>query len=77
MPNEIFTTYGLRIREASPFPHTIVVELANESRFGWYVPTTDAIDAGDYESVQNRYAPGAGDKIVDEAVIMLKELYIQ
>lgn len=75
MPNEIFVEYGLKIKENSPFEYTIVVELANDSRRYWYVPTAEAIRKGGYEVVQNRYAPDAGDKLVDEAVKSLKNLH--
>jgi len=77
LANEVFVDYGLRIRKASPFPHTFVVELANDSHFAWYMPTREAVESGDYESIQNRYAAGAGDLIAADAINLLQQLYSQ
>ena len=73
LPGEIFVELGLLIKEASPFPYTIVAELAN----GWvsYVPDRKAYPEGSYEVMSARCAPGCGEKMVDAAVRMLIEMH--
>ena len=72
LPGEIFVELGLAIKEASPFEHTIIAELANGS-IG-YVPTRLAYGQGNYEVVSARCAKGSGEKLVDAAVTLLKGL---
>jgi hypothetical protein len=72
LPGEIFVGLGLAIKEASPFEHTIIAELANGS-IG-YVPTRRAYDQGNYEVVSARCAEGSGEKLVEAAVGLLKGL---
>ena len=73
LPGEIFVELGLLIKEASPFPYTIVAELAN----GWvsYVPDRKAYPEGSYEVMSARCASGCGEKMVDAAVRMLIEMH--
>ena len=75
VPAEYFTKLGLDIKNRSPFRHTLVAELAND----WigYLPDLDAHKLGGYQvwTGYHSYAePGTGERIVDEAVAMLKEL---
>jgi len=49
MPGEVFVEAQLAIKEKSPFPHTIVVGLAND--YVGYVPTRAAFGEGGYEVV--------------------------
>ena len=56
LPGEIFVELGLAIKQDSPFPHTIIAELANGS-IG-YVPSRRAYAQGNYEVVSAR-APRA------------------
>lgn len=72
LPGEIFTELGMAIKKASPFPHTIVVSLANGS-IG-YVPDSRAYPQGAYEPVSARCAQGAGEMLVETALDLLKEL---
>jgi hypothetical protein len=72
LPGEIFVELGLAIKQASPFPHTIIAELANGS-IG-YIPTRRAYTQGNYEVVSARCAAGSGEMLVDAAIKMLKEL---
>jgi neutral ceramidase len=72
LPGEIFVELGLAIKEASPFEHTIIAELANGS-IG-YVPTRRAYGEGNYEVVSARCARGSGEKLVEAAVGLLKGL---
>ncbi len=73
LPGEIFVELGLAIKQASPFPLTIVAELANED-IG-YVPNREAYPQGAYEPVSARVAAGSGEMLVDTAVRLLTELF--
>ncbi|MCE5309913.1 MAG: hypothetical protein LLG20_19950 [Acidobacteriales bacterium] len=73
LPGEIFSELGAAIKKASPFPNTIVVELANDS-IG-YIPSRRAFPQGSYEVISTRCAEGSGEMLVDAAVRMLKEMY--
>jgi hypothetical protein len=73
LPGEIFVELGLALKQDSPFPHTIIAELANGSV--GYVPARRAYAQGNYEVVSARCAEGSGELLVDTAVRLLKELY--
>ncbi len=75
LPGEIFTELGLAIKQDSPFPHTIVAELANGS-IG-YIPSSRAYAQGNYEVVSARCAQGSGKRLVDAAVRSLKVLHAE
>ncbi len=75
VPAEFFTVFGLEIKRRSPFPHTIVAELAND----WigYLPDREAHSLGGYQTWMglHSYAEiGTGERVVDEAVALLEEL---
>ena len=73
LPGEVFVELGLAIKRASPFPLTVVAELANDD-IG-YVPNREAYPQGAYEPVSARVAQGSGEMLVDAAVRLLTELY--
>jgi neutral ceramidase len=73
LPGEIFVELGLAIKQDTPFPHTIIAELANGS-IG-YIPTRRAYTQGNYEVVSARCAEGSGELLVDAAIRLLKELH--
>ncbi len=73
LPGEVFVELGISIRHASPFRHTLVVELANGS-IG-YIPTQRAYAEGNYEVVSARVGEGSGELLVAAAQRMLKALY--
>jgi neutral ceramidase len=73
IPGEVFVELGLAIRRASPFPTTLVIELANDNGPA-YIPTRKAFEESGYEVLASRLAAGGGEKIVDEAVKLLREL---
>jgi hypothetical protein len=73
LPGEIFTELGLAIKQDSPFPQTIVAELANGS-IG-YIPSRRAYTQGNYEVVSARCAQGSGERLVEAAVKILTELH--
>ena len=58
LPGEIFTELGLAIKQDSPFPQTIIAELANGS-IG-YIPSRRAYAQGNYEVVSARCDRGIG-----------------
>ncbi len=66
MPGEIFVNLGKTLKLLSPFPHTMLDELANGS-IG-YVPDRSAYPQGAYEVVSSRLAPGGGERMVDSAI---------
>jgi hypothetical protein len=72
LPGEIFVDLGLAIKNASPFPVTMVVELAQDCPD--YVPTRKAFAEGSYETVCSWIQPGGGEKLVQTAVDLLNEL---
>ncbi len=72
LPSEIFVNLGLAIKAASPFKTTLVIELSNESVA--YIPTKQAFLEGSYEVMNSRVERGTGEKLVEAAVGLLKEL---
>ncbi len=73
LPGEIFAELGLAIKQDSPFARTIIAELANGA-IG-YIPARRAYAQGNYEVVSARCAAGSGERLVDAAVGLLKDLY--
>jgi neutral ceramidase len=73
LPGEIFVELGTAIKTASPFPQTIVAELANGSIS--YVPNREAYPQGNYEVVSARCAEGGGEMLVDSALRQLRAAY--
>jgi len=75
LPGEIFAAFGRQIRAASPFRHTLVVELANGCH--GYVPTRQAFRGGGYETWlarSSKLMPEAGERMVECATALLKEI---
>jgi neutral ceramidase len=72
LPSEIFVEIGLAIKAASPFKTTLVIELANDDIA--YIPTKQAFAEGSYEITNSRVEPGTGEKLVEAAIGLLKEL---
>lgn len=73
VPGELFTELGMSIKRRSPFPHTIVVEMANGNLS--YIPTRRAFEQGNYEPTSARSGPGSGEKLVDTAVQLLEQMH--
>ncbi len=76
-PAEYFCRYGLELKEGSPFPFTMPVELANGCV--GYVPTVDAFgpQGGGYETRLTAYSNleiTAGDKIRDGLLELSRSL---
>lgn len=72
LPGEVFVDLGLAIKRASPFRHTLVVELANDNPA--YIPTEKAFKEGSYETVNSRIVPGGGERLAEAAIQLLKEV---
>ncbi|MEX2140646.1 MAG: neutral/alkaline non-lysosomal ceramidase N-terminal domain-containing protein [Pirellulales bacterium] len=72
LPAEVFVELGLAIKRASPFKTTLVIELANDDPA--YIPTKKAFAEGSYETVNSRVVPGSGERMVEAAAKLLKEL---
>jgi sugar phosphate isomerase/epimerase len=72
LPGEVFVELGLAIKNTSPFPTTLVVELCQDDC--GYIPTRKAFAEGSYETVNSRIAPGGGEMMVEAAIGLLKEL---
>jgi sugar phosphate isomerase/epimerase len=72
LPGEVFVDLGLAIKKASPFKHTLVIELCQDAP--GYIPTKKAFAEGSYETVNSRIAPGGGEKMAEAAIRLLEEL---
>ncbi len=73
LPGEVFVELGLAIKQLSPFRTTLVVELANDNPA--YIPTRAAFADGGYEVVNSRIEAGGGERLVETAVRLLRELH--
>jgi hypothetical protein len=73
VPGELMVELGLDIKARSPFDHTMVIELANDSV--GYLPTRKAYDEGGYEPEASLFQPGCGELIADTAVDLLTQLF--
>jgi hypothetical protein len=73
LPGEVFVELGLSIKQASPFKHTFIVELANGS-IG-YIPNKPAYAEGNYEVVSARCAAGSGEMLVTAAAKLLGAMF--
>ncbi len=76
VPAEYFTVLGLEIKRRSPFPYTVVAELAND----WigYLPDRKAHQLGGYQTWMGLHCyaeVGTGERMAEAAVSMLKELW--
>jgi len=72
-PGEMFTQFGLNVKQDSPFPITITVELANGAL--GYIPNRQAYPQGAYEVESTRLKPGAGEILMDSAESQLAAIF--
>jgi len=72
LPGEVFVELGLAIKQASPFQTTLVIELCNDAP--GYIPTKKAFAEGSYETVNSRIESGGGERLVEAAVRLLRQL---
>jgi hypothetical protein len=73
LPGEMFVELGLAIKQASPFRHTFIAELANGA-IG-YIPNRPAYVEGNYEPISARCAAGSGELLVESAVRQLRAVF--
>jgi neutral ceramidase len=73
LPGELFVELGLALKKRSPFPHTLVVSLANGNP--GYIPDRRSYAEGNYEPESSRVVPGSGEALVDAAARLLGELH--
>jgi hypothetical protein len=69
---EVFNELGKAIKSNSPFHPTFILTHCNGA--AGYVPTQASYPAGGYEVESSQFAPGAGERLAEEAVRMLKAL---
>src|SRR5690606_7222940 len=72
LPGEIFTEFGLNLKNASPFRYTMIHSLANGA-IG-YVPNLRAYPERAREDMATRCAPGSGERLVEAATHLLIKL---
>ena len=73
LPGEVFVQLGLDLKLDSPYPQTMIAELANGS-IG-YIPNMRAYPQGNYEVVSARCAAGSGEKLIATAIRLLKDTH--
>ncbi len=76
-PFELFMDYGARIRARSKAPQTFLVQLADGSGNGCYLPTQRALDGGHYSAIikSNWVGPEGGKMLVEETLASINELF--
>lgn len=76
-PAELFSIYGVKVKQASPFEVTFVSSLTNG--YCGYVPTVEAFRHGGYETYRtvytSRLAKDAGDRILQESIDLLRAVH--
>jgi hypothetical protein len=72
LPAEVFVELGMALKRASPFPRTVVSELANDMLD--YIPNLRAFPEQGYESTTARCSPGCGELLVHKATELLVDL---
>jgi len=76
-PTELFSIYGVKIKQASPYKVTFVSSLTNG--YCGYVPTVEAFRHGGYETYRtvytSRLAKDAGEQILQESIDLLRAVH--
>jgi hypothetical protein len=72
LPGEVFVELGLAIKQGSPYPTTLVVELTNCVETV-YIPTRAAYAGGGYEVTNSAVEPGSGEMLVEAALKLLRQ----
>jgi hypothetical protein len=76
-PAELFSIYGVKIKQSSPFKVTFVSSLTNG--YCGYVPTVEAFGHGGYETYRtvhtSRLAKDAGELILHESIDLLRAVH--
>lgn len=76
-PFELFMDYGARIRARGNALQTFLVQLADGSGDGFYLPTERALAGGHYSALikSNWVGPEGGTILVDRTVAMINTLF--
>jgi hypothetical protein len=76
-PFELFVDYGTRMRARSKALQTFLVQLADGSGNGFYLPTARAFAGGHYSALikSNWVGPEGGQVLVDETVSAINTLF--
>lgn len=69
---EVFSELGKKVKETSPFTHTIILTHCNGA--AGYVPTASSYAEGGYEVQTSPYAPEAAEALVIASLEVLNEL---
>jgi hypothetical protein len=72
LPGEVFVDLGLAIKQASPYPTTLVIELSQAVET-IYIPTRAAYAGGSYEVANSTLQPGGGELLVEAALRLLRD----
>jgi len=75
VPGELFGQLASEIKRRSPFPHTCIVELAND--YIGYIPDPDAYRLGGYQvwmGLHSFLQPSTGQTLVDEVIHMMNSI---
>ncbi len=77
LPFELFVDYGMRIRSRSRARQTFLVQLADGSDNGFYLPTQRALAGGHYSALikSNWVGPEGGQQLVEETVRAIDALF--
>jgi len=71
-PGEMFAEFGIQLKEDSPFPVTILSELANGAYV--YIPNRIGYEEGNYEPTAARLPEGSGELLMNSAQEQLLQL---
>ena len=75
-PNELYDTTGIYLKNSSPFEMTFVCGYTNAHGAG-YMPTTKAFAHGGYGCDTCRFPSGTAEKLADEMLGLLVQLYAE
>lgn len=73
LPGEIFSEFGLQIKERSPIKETHIITLSNGDLPGYCVTETE-LKKGGYEPYNSLLDPISGQKIVEKTLYMLEKI---
>ena len=73
-PNELYDTTGIYLKNSSPFEMTFVCGYTNAHGFG-YMPTVKAFAHGGYGCDTCRFPAGTAEKLAEEMLGLLVQLY--
>ncbi len=74
VPYEMFDTNGMFIKENSPFDMTFICGYWGAQKLN-YIPSELGYQNGGYESDNSLFVPGTGEKLADEYLKLLNQLY--